>query len=143
MRGYDPRYSLGIAAAFIKYKEKFLLTFDPKFGFWRVPGGRMVKRESPEETIIREMKEELGLRVKVEKFLGFGRDFVYVKPEKRMRSRCILYFLTFAKTNKIRPLKSEVAKIKWVSFQELKRTKLLEPAMIDLFQRFPKFLVRD
>lgn len=137
MRGYHPKYTLGIAAAFIKYKGKFLLTFDPKFGFWRVPGGRMEKQESPEKTLVREMKEELGIRVYVRKFLGFGRDFIYVKSQKRMRSRCILYFLAYTKTNKICPLKSEVTKIQWLSLKQLKKVKPLEPAMIDLLKRFP------
>ena len=44
MPAYDLKYSIGVAAAFFKYRGKFLLVFDPKFGFWRVPGGRMEKK---------------------------------------------------------------------------------------------------
>lgn len=136
MRGYDPKYALGIASAFIEYRGKFLLTFDPKFGFWRVPGGRIERSESPEKTIEREIKEELGISVRVGKFIGFGRDNVWVKPEKRWRSRLIVYFFAKANTNKLKMLKGEVSKIKWVSLNEIKKTKTLEPAMKDLFKRF-------
>ena len=140
IRGYNPKYALAVAAAFVEHKDKFLLTFDPKFGFWRVPGGRIERGESPEATLRREMKEELGISVKVGKFIGFGRDNVWVRTEKRPRSRCILYFYTKTRSNRLKPLKSEVSKFRWLTIEEIKRTKPLEPAMTDLFRRFKEIL---
>lgn len=136
MRGYDTKYTLAVAAAFIEYRGRFLLVFDPKFGFWRVPGGRMERIEAPEDTLRREIKEELGISIRVGKFIGFGRDNVWVKTEKRLRSRCILYFQAKAKSDHLKPLKSEVSKFQWLTMEEIKKIKPLEPAMIDLFARF-------
>lgn len=39
-------------------------------GFWEFPGGKREEGESGEEAILREIKEELSIDIKVEKFLG-------------------------------------------------------------------------
>jgi 8-oxo-dGTP diphosphatase len=65
-----------VVSAFIRKNNKFLLIFDPKFEFWRVPGGRPKFGEKIEDALKREMKEELGLKISVDKFLGFGQDKV-------------------------------------------------------------------
>ena len=51
---------------------------DPCKGQWWIPGGRQEKGESGEEAIVRKVKEEVGLDVKVERLIGvydisFGR----------------------------------------------------------------------
>jgi 8-oxo-dGTP pyrophosphatase MutT (NUDIX family) len=40
-----------------------------EFGKWELPGGRIEPGEQPEQTVIRELNEELGLAVAVERFL--------------------------------------------------------------------------
>ena len=37
---------------------------------WELPGGKIEENESPEETAIRELKEELSVDIKIIKFLG-------------------------------------------------------------------------
>ncbi len=49
---------------------------------WTFPGGSIKKRESPENTIIREIKEEVGLDVLDLKFLGeFISEVYYIKDK--------------------------------------------------------------
>ncbi len=50
----------------------------PFIGSWVLPGGRVEYGESTEKAIKREMKEELGIPVKIKKLIG-----VYSEPWKR------------------------------------------------------------
>ncbi|MFA7653583.1 MAG: NUDIX domain-containing protein [Candidatus Magasanikbacteria bacterium] len=45
-------------------------TIPPAIGFWHVPGGTVLKGEKLEAAVVRVAKSELGLKVKVIKFLG-------------------------------------------------------------------------
>lgn len=48
-----------------KYKEG-----NKKFGYYDIPGGKIEEGETPEQTVIREMKEETGLKVGDLKYKG-------------------------------------------------------------------------
>ena len=66
-----------VTAAIIENKDKVLITQRKKGTNqefkWEFPGGKMEDRESPEECLIREIKEELGLDIEVLDTF----DFVY------------------------------------------------------------------
>ena len=48
-----------------KYKEG-----NKKAGYYEIPGGKIEEGENPEQTAIREMKEETGLKIKNLKYKG-------------------------------------------------------------------------
>lgn len=55
-----------VAAALIKINGKILLARRAKGelkDYWEFPGGKIEDRETPQETIIREIKEEMNLEV--------------------------------------------------------------------------------
>ncbi len=39
-------------------------------GYWEFPGGKVEKGESPEQSLIRELKEEMNLEIEVRGFVG-------------------------------------------------------------------------
>ena len=54
------------ASALIINKEgKVLLVNHKKLGVWLYPGGHIELHETPDETLVREVKEETGLNVKI------------------------------------------------------------------------------
>ena len=62
----------------INSEEKLLLvkrSVEPKLGFWCLPGGFMELNESPDESALRELREETGLKGKKISLLGLTTAF--------------------------------------------------------------------
>ncbi len=125
-----------ITSAFIEKDGKFLLFFCPTFKKWRVPGGRVEKPDKSEETLIREMEEEIGLKIENPVFLGYGEDNEYSVVKKKKTSRLILYF--HVKIDKEPTIDSgEAEEFKWLTFDELKDHEAIEGALVDFFNKNP------
>jgi mutator protein MutT len=66
-----------LAGCIIKDKDGRILLLHrntPKRTQWEIPGGKIDEGESPEETAVRELEEELGVQVKIDSELG-GKSF--------------------------------------------------------------------
>lgn len=77
----------GIAGIIIKESSSVLLMKRADNGLWGIPSGHVEPGESVEQAIIREIKEETGLTVKVSKMIGVYSDpssqtFIY--PDGRV-----------------------------------------------------------
>ena len=53
------------ASALVINNGKVLLLHHKKLGVWLYPGGHIEKNETPDQTVIREVKEETGLDVEI------------------------------------------------------------------------------
>jgi ADP-ribose pyrophosphatase YjhB (NUDIX family) len=51
-------------------RSRLLLCRRKKDGKWNLPGGHVEPKEPPWETVVREVREEIGLDVRVERLLG-------------------------------------------------------------------------
>ena len=64
---------VGVVAVLENDKKEILMmlrTKEPAKGFWAIPGGKVEQYEQLEETIKRELKEELDIEVKVVELIG-------------------------------------------------------------------------
>jgi len=68
-------FTIGVFATIFDDKKRILFCHRTDYDLWNLPGGRLEKGETPWEGVIREVKEETGFNVEVEKITG-----VYSKP---------------------------------------------------------------
>ena len=74
---------------------------------WEIPGGKLEPGETPEECIVREIREELATEVRAERILGVV-DYDY--PTFHLTMHCILCTIV---SGKLQLLEHEAAK--WVN----------------------------
>jgi len=67
---------LGTGIVIVNEKGEILLGKRIKTGQWTLPGGKVEKGETYEETIVRETKEETGLDIEIVKTLGLAESII-------------------------------------------------------------------
>jgi 8-oxo-dGTP diphosphatase len=92
--------------------DKVLLvkrSIKPYSGYWCVPGGRVEFGETVEEAVHREVKEETGLDVEIERMVG-----IYSDPKRDPRGHTItIAYLLKALGGELRHDKKEASSIKY------------------------------
>jgi len=125
-----------ICSAFIEKDGKFVLLFCPRFNVWRVPGGRTEFNETLQETLTREMHEEIGIKITNPKFLGYGQNHQFHVRKQMETSRLLMFFhVKIDKEPKIDP--GEAEEFKWVTFEEIKNIENKEGGLTDFFNKNP------
>lgn len=112
--------------ALILHKNKVLLArrnYNPFKDYWDLPGGFIDKGEHPEDAIKRELKEEMGMSVRIKKLFG-----VYTGTYLWNVDPCYILSVAYIVEpqgwyERIVDAK-EVKDIKWFSKKELKRKKI-------------------
>ena len=62
-------YTLPVSIKGVVLENGFVWLRKNERDFWELPGGKLDKGEQPEQTLVRELKEELGVEVKVIKII--------------------------------------------------------------------------
>jgi len=102
---------------FILKEDKVLLVkraIPPFMRSWVLPGGHVNYGETVEEAIKREMKEEVGVEVKIKKLIG-----VYSNPERDPRYHSAAVVFLLEKPDKEVRLNYEGLEYKYFSFENL------------------------
>lgn len=79
-------------------------------GLWEFPGGKVEKKESYEEALVREIKEEFNADILVEEYLG---ENLYHYPEKNIK---LIFYKARLISPKIELLEHE--NYKWITKNE-------------------------
>lgn len=127
-----------VAGALIDSQGKVLMTSRPEgkefSGCWEFPGGKIEEGETPEDALIRELKEELA--VQVEKNDLEQACFVSF-PYKNFHLVMLLYVCRRWKGT---PIPLENQKIDFVFPEKIEKSYPLPPADADLILRLKKYL---
>jgi mutator protein MutT len=70
--------TLGAFAVIFDKEARIFLCHRTDRDMWNLPGGRVETHETPWEAVVREVEEETGLHVQVERLIG-----VYAVPQKQ------------------------------------------------------------
>jgi len=118
-----------VVAGFIFDNDKVLLIHHKKLNMWLPPGGHIDKDETPDEALLREIKEELGIDVEI---LNKNELQVEGKIKKQLATpiyanvhdvgnhdHCCLFYLCQLKNNTINVNKNELNDFKWFSIEDL------------------------
>jgi len=101
------------ASALIIHKGKILFVrSNTTQEQWAFPGGKLEKNETPQQTVIREIKEELGLDLDIKGGLG---SYIYISENKEFDIRC---FIAESKTSDLRADPNEIIEAKWCTLKE-------------------------
>ena len=77
-------------AAIVRREETFLVCRSGRDDFCYLPGGRVQDGEAASDALAREVREELGLEVKVERAVFFTENFFSLHGE-RFHELCLYY----------------------------------------------------
>jgi len=129
-----------IVDAFIKKDNKYLSVKRKKMedGTWETPGGRVEFGERIEYALKREIKEEVGVNIKVNRFLGWGEGLNCMHKDGFIVHRFVLFFDCEITSGEVLIDNKEAYEYKWVTWEEFKKLKPLSKPIKDFFSRSVK-----
>ena len=125
------------AYGIIKHGDKILLVNTRSSGKWFFPGGEVEIGESLEDAIKREVMEETGIEIEVEKFLTFKQTYFYYDPFDQAFQNYAFFYICKPKTFNLSEENQvefdEAEKPEWVEFNKLTKNDFQPPAN-EIFQ---------
>lgn len=115
-----PVENLGGALVYTKKDGNALFAFvHDVFGYWTLSKGKVEATENVEEGTIREIKEEIGLDIKIEKKLG-SNEYVATHPERGKTLKKVSYFLAYSEYKELKLEKSGgLDQARWFMLSEI------------------------
>lgn len=123
-----------VAGVIVRDKKVLIARRKKKNGVekWEFPGGKIKDNEGPHEALVREIEEELNLRVR-------ALDLISVKELPLESGEKILFYAILARMEaKGEPVATEHEELRWVDFEEIGSFDLFEPdrSILEEIKRF-------
>ncbi len=116
--GMPTEYSCGAVVFTAAKGERRYLIIREKEDFWGFPKGHMEKGETEEETALREILEETGLRVRLLKGFRTEDSHALIREGRPGTVKHVTYFLAAYTDQTPRPQAGEIAEIALLTFRE-------------------------
>ncbi|MCC9041397.1 NUDIX domain-containing protein [Myroides sp. M-43] len=130
---------LYLASALITDSSNRLLTVRKKdSSYYMMAGGKIEKGELPEQTLIRELNEELNLTITSKDFILLGTHSTTAVNEPNTIVTAHIYHVIVSSVN-LQPA-AEIAEVKWLTKDTYQNTKLAH--LLEEFS-IPKWLAFD
>ena len=124
-------------AAVVFHDGKYLIVEEKATGriVFNQPGGHIEAGESPEQAVIREVREETGCEVRCDDLIGV---YLWIHPQSRQQFLRIMYVAEFLECDESLPLDTPIVKRHWLTRAEIeqRRLKLRSPAVLRCVQDF-------
>lgn len=124
-REYPDRPIVGVGAIIIKGEEVLLARRgkEPGYGEWSIPGGVVKLGETLKDAVIREVREEVNLAIRVEEVVEVL-ERIFRDPEGRVQYHYVLVdFLCEHLSGEGKP-SSDALEVQWVPIAEIPRQRL-------------------
>jgi 8-oxo-dGTP pyrophosphatase MutT (NUDIX family) len=94
-----------------------ILLIEDRYAYWTLPKGKQEFGETPEETALREIEEETGIRGRIEQSLATV-SYTYFHPDKGNVQKEVHYYLVQAESDTAVPQLSEINRVQWMRAED-------------------------
>src|SRR3989338_5156490 len=127
----------GVDVVLVNERNEMLLTVRgraPKKGFFDLPGGFIEPRESAEQAVVREIREELGIELETKKIIYFNSGFsTYLYKGTKYQTLGLAFFIRIQKST-VLSAADDIVGAQWFSFSKIPWSRLMS-ARIELVIR--------
>lgn len=119
--GHDPLIGVGATTLVFNNQKELLLNLRTDTNTWGIPGGSMELYETIEETAIRELKEEAGIRAEQLELVSVlsGKDFYFEYPNGDQMCTVIVLFKVLNYTGTLKVSDNESRALKFFPLDNL------------------------
>ncbi|MCA9478286.1 MAG: NUDIX domain-containing protein [Nanoarchaeota archaeon] len=142
-------YRQGVQAYILHGEDVLLITDATNHSFWKPPSGGIEEGETPEQTLKREMQEELSVDVSIIKKCPFKNKFnwppelIEIYHHRFQGQEQIIFITSIEDREKIRPDPTEIGLIKWVPFRELEKHLSIDQQKVMARKVYEEFLKQN
>ena len=131
--GHEPLIGLGATTLVFNDRDEILLNLRNDTNTWGIPGGSMELYETSEETAVRELKEETGIRADELELIAVlsGKDDYFEYPNGDKMCTVIVLFKVINYTGKLHINDNESKQLKFFALNNLPTMESRAKAIID------------